>query len=88
MSSAKSNRVAERRRVRNAPLRTRAKTLVSQAKISIESGDGENVEKSLLAAVVALDKAAQKGVLHRRNVSRRKSRLMKQFNASKARSAD
>ena len=35
-------------------------------------------------AVVALDKAAQKGAIHRNNASRRKSRLMKQLASTKS----
>jgi small subunit ribosomal protein S20 len=32
--------------------------------------------------VLALDKAAQKGVIHKKNAARRKSRLMRMLNAS------
>jgi small subunit ribosomal protein S20 len=35
-------------------------------------------------AVSALDKAAQKGVIHRNNAARRKARLMKLYNEAKA----
>ena len=35
-----------------------------------------------MQAIVALDKAAQKGAVHRRNAARRKSRLMRRLNAS------
>ena len=31
-------------------------------------------------AIVALDKAAQKGIIHKNNAARRKARLMRQFN--------
>ena len=36
---------------------------------------------SLETAMKALDKAAAKGVIHKNNASRRKSRLMKQYNS-------
>jgi small subunit ribosomal protein S20 len=36
-----------------------------------------------MAAVSALDKAAQKGVIHKNNAARRKSRLMKRLAALK-----
>ena len=55
MPSEKSNRVSERKRVRNAPLRTKAKTLVSQTRKLIEAGDTHEAGKSLISASVALD---------------------------------
>ncbi len=85
MPSAKSARVSERRRQRNAPLRTRAKSAVTRVRHLIAADDLDAAEQSLGQAVVSLDKAAQKGALHRNNASRRKSRLMKMLN--KARSA-
>ena len=33
-----------------------------------------------MAAIVSLDKAAEKGVIHSNNAARRKSRLMKKLN--------
>ena len=83
MPSTKSARVAERRRQRNAPLRSRAKTFVTRARQRIDAGGQEDVDKAVTDAVVALDKAAQKGVLHRRNAARRKSRLMKRSNSAR-----
>jgi hypothetical protein len=43
------------------------------------AGDPETRRAALLDAISQLDRAAQKGVLHRNNAARRKSRLMKQF---------
>lgn len=83
LPSAKSARVAERRRSRNAPLRSRAKTYVTKARRSITADDLEAAEQATKEAVVALDKAAQKGVLHRGNASRRKSRLMRLLHQAK-----
>ena len=37
-------------------------------------------EQAVKDAVVALDKAASKGAIHRNNAARRKSRIMKQLN--------
>jgi small subunit ribosomal protein S20 len=83
LPSAKSARVAERGRRRNVPLRTRAKTLVVRTRTAIASGDAAAAGQSVKAAIVALDKAAQKGAIHKANAARRKSRLMRQFNAAK-----
>ena len=40
----------------------------------------EEAGEATRAAVVALDKAAQKGIIHKNNAARRKARLMQQFN--------
>ena len=45
------------------------------------SEDLDEARETTLLAVKALDKAAEKGVLHKNNASRRKSRLMKQLAA-------
>jgi small subunit ribosomal protein S20 len=54
---------------------------VRKARRLIESDDGA-AEQSVQQAIVALDKAAQKGAIHRRNAARRKSRLMAQLNSA------
>ncbi len=84
MPSAKTARVGERRRKRNAPLRSRAKTTISTARLLIDNDELEAAEKAVKDAIVALDKAAQKGAIHRRNASRRKSRLMKTLHQAKS----
>ena len=84
MPAAKSQRVAERKRQLKRPIRTRAKTFVRKARLSIDSGDEESAEAATMQAIVALDKAAQKGAVHKRNAARRKSRLMRHLNASRS----
>ena len=82
--AAKSQRVAERKRQLKRPIRTRAKTFVRKARLSIDSGDAEAAEAATMQAIVALDKAAQKGAVHKRNAARRKSRLIRRLNAARA----
>ncbi len=83
MPSEKSARVARKGRERNQPVRTKTRTLIAGARTAISAGD-DGAGESVRQAVIALDKAAQKGVVHRGNAARRKSRLMKQLNASKS----
>lgn len=83
MPSAKARRGAERKRLMNAPLRTKAKTYVTRARRSLASNDIEAAEQAVHDAVIALDKAAQKGVIHANNAARRKSRIMKQLAQAK-----
>ncbi len=85
MPSKKSRRVAERNRIRNAPIRTRAKTFIAKARTSIQSNELDEAEGAVRDVVVALDKAAQKGAIHPNNAARRKSRIEKQLHAAKSR---
>ncbi len=82
MPSAKSHRTSARRQVRNGPLRSRVKTHIAKARAAIADGDMPAAELQVRSAVVALDRAAKKGALHRGNASRRKSRIMKQLAAA------
>ena len=73
-------RLAEKRRVRNKSTRSLCKTNVSKAEKLIFSGQMDEAGKAVTTAISALDKAAEKGILHRNNAARRKSRLMKKLN--------
>ena len=79
-SQIKRNRQNDKRRLRNRVYRGQARTAIKDARVVIESQDAEASKKALLEAISALDKAAEKGVLHKNNAARRKSRLMKAFN--------
>ena len=80
-SAIKRNKQNEKRRQRNRVFRGRARTYVKKARMALDSGDVEAARAATLEAVSALDKAAQKGILHDNNASRRKGRLMKQLAA-------
>lgn len=82
MPSAKTARVAERKRLRNQPLRTKAKNFVTKARRAMDAGDIDEAATAAHDAEVALDKAAQKGVIHPNTAARRKSRIMKQLYAA------
>ncbi len=78
-SAIKRIRISEDRRIRNNSYRARVRTIVKKAEQTVAKG---NVDASALqAAISMLDKAASKGVLHKNNAARRKSRLMKKANA-------
>jgi len=66
---------AERNKAVKSELKTRVKNAVKAA------GTEQN-EETLRLAVKRLDMAASKGVIHKNQAARRKSRLMKQLNAS------
>ncbi len=77
-------RVAERRRVRNKPIRSLCKTNITKAEKLIFSGEVEAAQKAVITAISSLDRAAEKGVIHPNNAARRKSRLMKKLNQTQA----
>ncbi len=80
-SAIKRIRQNKKRRLRNRVHRGQARTSVRDARASILEEDLEAARTATLKAVSALDKAAEKGVLHKNNASRRKGRLMKQLAA-------
>ncbi len=86
-SAIKRIRSSERRRRINQVHRSQARTYVKRARRLIESGQIEEAEAVTLVAVRALDKAAQKGVIHKNNAARRKARLVKQLNQAKQQAA-
>ena len=79
-SAIKRLRSAERRRLRNRAYTGRARTAVRQARRLMDEGRLEEAREAVRVAVVALDKAAQKGIIHQNNAARRKSRLMHRLN--------
>ena len=77
-SQIKRNRQNENRRLRNRNIRGSARTAVNQARAAFDENAPETKE-SILKAISALDKAAEKGVIHKNNAARRKGRLMKKL---------
>ena len=75
-------RQSARRHTINQRTRSEAKTLVLQANnIALGRAEGDGAA-AVAAAISALDKAAEKGILHPNNAARRKSRLMAKPNAA------
>ncbi len=82
-SAAKRVRQDARRRQRNRTYRSAARTAVKQARTLIEDADPA-AQDAVHTAIVALDRAAQRGAIHANNAARRKSRLMQRFNKATA----
>lgn len=79
-SALKRVRVAERNRLHNRPYRSAARTLVKKAELAIQSGDTVEAQTAVQRAIAMLDRVAGKGIIHKNNAARRKSRLMAKFN--------
>ncbi len=78
-SQIKRNRQNEKRRIKNRVYRGAARTAIKKARATYETSNAESSKAAVLEAISMLDKAAQKGVIHKNNAARRKSRLMKRL---------
>jgi small subunit ribosomal protein S20 len=76
-SQIKRNKQNERRRERNKAVKSSLKTSTKKVHQAVAEGDAEAAAARQREAAQALDKAASKGVLHKRTAARRKSRLAK-----------
>lgn len=80
-TALKQWRVSLRKRARNRPAMRTVRTFVRAARTAVDRKT-EDAANAVVTAVQALDKAAQKKLIHRNNAARRKSRLMKRLNAA------
>jgi small subunit ribosomal protein S20 len=83
-SQKKRNIQNEKRHQRNIAAKSALKTSTKKVHAAVEAGDGDEAVARQREAARELDKAASKGVLHKRTVARKKSRLAKAANAASA----
>jgi small subunit ribosomal protein S20 len=81
-SQIKRNRQNEGRRVRNKSVRTELKTDAKKVEAAVQGADADGAGDLLRAAGRDLDRAASKGILHKRTAARKKSRLARRVNAA------
>ncbi|NLH98786.1 MAG: 30S ribosomal protein S20 [Chthonomonadales bacterium] len=67
-------------RLRNISTKSAIKTFVKKAKAVMDAGDAAQTEGAVRAAVSIIDKAVERGIIHRNAGARRKSRLMRRAN--------
>ncbi len=79
-SALKRARQNEVRRIRNKGYKTRVKKAVKEVRTAIEDNSQEQAQKSFIEAVSIIQKTASKGVIHRKQASRKISRLARQVN--------
>jgi len=82
-SAEKRNRQNKKRMELNRIWRGGSRTAVKKARVAIES-NATDATTTMRAAIRALDKAANKGIIHRNNASRRIGRLMKALHKATA----
>jgi small subunit ribosomal protein S20 len=76
-SAIKRNRQNEKRRAHNRVYRGATRTQIKKARVALAEGNKEQATVEINLAIKKLDRAAAKGIIHKNNAARRKSRLMK-----------
>ncbi len=61
-------------------VRSSTRTRLKKARALVAAGDADQAVQAVQEAISALDKAAEKGVIHKNNAARHKSRLMLALN--------
>lgn len=86
-SAQKTTLAAERKRSVNQPVKKGIKTVVTRSEAAIAAGEQAGGAEEVKKALKALDRGVTQGILHRNSAARRKSRLMKKYNAAVAAAA-
>jgi len=76
-SQIKRNKQNEKARQRNKAVKSELKTSVRKFREAAEAGDVEAADLAMRTASVKLDKAASKGVIHKKQAANRKSAIAK-----------
>ncbi len=79
-SQIKRNRQNEKRRLRNRQVRSEMSTR-TKAAVAAADENADDVDELVKAAIQRIDKAAQKGVLHKNTAARKKSRLVRRVSS-------
>ena len=81
-SAMKRARQGEKSRLRNAHIKSTMKTNIKKVLVALHGKDKNELQQAFKEAVICVDKAASKGVIHKNNAARRVSRLAKKVNQS------
>jgi small subunit ribosomal protein S20 len=83
-SAIKRIRSSAKRRERNQYYRSTTGTFIKKTRRLIEQNKLEEAQAAARQAIRYLDKSAEKGIIHKNNAARRKSRLMRLLNQALA----
>jgi small subunit ribosomal protein S20 len=83
-SQKKRNIQNEKRHQRNMATKSALKTSTKKVQTAAAAGDADEAATLQREAARSLDKAASRGILHKKTVARKKSRLAKAANAATA----
>lgn len=79
-SAEKRMRQNEKRRQVNRGNRSRLRTSIKKLRAALAGGGADQIKVALPETISTIDKAVQKGVLHRNAAARHKSRLTTRVN--------
>ena len=80
-SALKRARQNEIKRMRNKVVRTGTKSIIKKVRAAVSENSAEKAMAELNNAKSVIDRAAQKGILHKKNAGRKISRLTKLVNS-------
>ena len=83
-SAEKRNRQATVQRMRNRAIKSRMKNAIRQVDEAIAAGSVEKAMEALKLAIPVIAKTGAKGTIHKKNASRKVSRLTKRVNSMQA----
>jgi small subunit ribosomal protein S20 len=83
-SAEKRNRQATVQRMRNRAIKSRMKNSIRQVDEAIAAGSVEKALEALKAAIPVIARTGSKGTIHKKNASRKVSRLTKRVNSMQA----
>lgn len=80
-SALKRVRQNEKRNEINRSNRSKLRTSIKKVRVAVAAGEKKEGSEILLSTVSLIDKAVNKGIIHRNTAARHKSRLTKHVNA-------
>ena len=83
-SAKKRIKVIAKKTLHNKIIKTQTKTAIKKFLVAVDAGDKDLAKVALVRAISAIDRAATKGILHKNNASRKKSRLTRYYNKKTA----
>ncbi len=85
-SAIKRAKQSEIRRIRNMAVKTKVKNIIKKVRLAAEENQAQEATSTFDKAKSIIDKAANKGVIHRKNAARKISRLSQVVNTISAKS--
>lgn len=79
-SASKRVLITKKRTERNRHIKSTVNTAIRSFDEALAQGNKEDAQMKLRRALVSIDKAVTKGVIHKNTAARKKSRLTKYFN--------
>lgn len=79
-SAKKRIKVIAKKNIQNRMIKSRTKTAVKKVITAIGAGNKDEAKTALAVALSTIDRAYSKGVYHKNNAARKKSRLTKMVN--------